>query len=70
VPRKSTRGGAREAARPLADVKAFDGELVLADLAQVEKRLERLRKEGKDAAKDRETALLERRLAGKAVLLP
>jgi hypothetical protein len=45
------------AASPLADLEAFDAELVLADLGQVEKRLERLRKEGK---KDQEVALFER----------
>jgi hypothetical protein len=33
------------AARPIADIDAFDTELALADLAQVEKRLERMRKE-------------------------
>jgi len=45
------------AASPLADLEAFDAELVLADLAQVEKRLERLHKEGR---KDQEVALFER----------
>jgi GTP-binding protein YchF len=42
---------------PLPDLEAFDTELVLADLGQIEKRLERLRKEGK---KDQEVALFER----------
>jgi GTP-binding protein YchF len=45
------------AAAPLLDLEAFDAELLLADLGQVEKRLERLRKEGK---KDQEVALFER----------
>jgi GTP-binding protein YchF len=44
-------------ATPAADVEAFDGELVLADLAVVEKRLERLKKE---KGRDREKALLEK----------
>ncbi len=43
--------------RPLEDIDAFDGELVLADLGQVEKRLERVRKE---KGKERESALLAR----------
>jgi GTP-binding protein YchF len=43
--------------RPLEDIDAFDGELVLADLAQVEKRVERVRKE---KGKERELALLAR----------
>jgi GTP-binding protein YchF len=42
---------------PVADVEAFGAELVLADLAVVEKRLERLRKE---KGNERERALLER----------
>jgi GTP-binding protein YchF len=42
---------------PVADIEAFDAELVLADLAAVERRLERLRKEGR---KDREVDLFER----------
>jgi GTP-binding protein YchF len=45
------------AARPLEDIDAFDGELVLADLAQVEKRVERCRKE---KGRERELALLAR----------
>jgi GTP-binding protein YchF len=45
------------APRPLEDIDAFDGELVLADLAQVEKRVERCRKE---KGKEREVALLTR----------
>jgi GTP-binding protein YchF len=45
------------AAMPVADVEAFGAELVLADLAVVEKRLERLRKE---KGHERERALLER----------
>jgi GTP-binding protein YchF len=48
-------GGA--AATPLADLDAFAAELVLADLAVIEKRLERLRKE---KGHERERALLER----------
>jgi hypothetical protein len=48
-------GGA--AATPAADLEAFGAELVLADLAVVEKRLERLRKE---KGHERERALLER----------
>jgi GTP-binding protein YchF len=40
-----------------ADVEAFEAELVLADLATVERRLERLRKEGR---KDRDVDLFER----------
>lgn len=46
-----------EAADPARDVHAFQSELVLADLAIVEKRLERLRKE---KGKESETELLER----------
>jgi GTP-binding protein YchF len=42
---------------PVADLEAFGAELVLADLAVVEKRLERLRKE---KGNERERALLER----------
>jgi GTP-binding protein YchF len=42
---------------PARDIDAFDAELVLADLAGVERRLERLRKEGR---KDREVDLFER----------
>jgi GTP-binding protein YchF len=45
------------AARPVEDIDAFDAELVLADLAQVEKRLERLRKE---KGNEQEKAILER----------
>jgi len=45
------------APRPLEDIDAFDGELVLADLAQVEKRAERVKKE---KGKERELALLGR----------
>jgi GTP-binding protein YchF len=44
-------------ARPLEDIDAFDGELILADLGQVEKRLERVKKE---KGKEREQALLAR----------
>ncbi|HLK10318.1 MAG TPA: DUF933 domain-containing protein [Candidatus Binatia bacterium] len=44
-------------ARPLEDLDAFDAELALADLAQVEKRLERMRKE---KGHEREQALFER----------
>jgi ribosome-binding ATPase len=44
-------------ATPLEDIAAFDSELVLADLAQVEKRAERCRKE---KGKERELALLGR----------
>jgi hypothetical protein len=44
-------------ARPAQDMEAFAAELVLADLAVVEKRLERLRKE---KGRERERALLER----------
>jgi ribosome-binding ATPase len=44
-------------ARPVADIDAFDGELVLADLGQVEKRVERVKKE---KGKERELALLAR----------
>jgi GTP-binding protein YchF len=44
-------------ATPLEDIEAFDGELILADMAQVEKRLERVRKE---KGKEREQALLQR----------
>src|SRR5262249_62391513 len=47
-------GAAPRAAEDIAD---FEGELVLADLGQVEKRLERCRKE---QGKEREGALLER----------
>jgi hypothetical protein len=43
--------------RPVEDIEAFDAELVLADLAQVEKRLERLRKE---KGNEQEKAILER----------
>lgn len=46
-----------KASDPAADVDAFDAELVLADLATVERRVERLRKEGR---KDREVELFER----------
>ncbi|MFN8545618.1 MAG: DUF933 domain-containing protein [Candidatus Binatia bacterium] len=45
------------AAHPAADVEAFDTELALADLSQVEKRLERMRKE---KGHEREIALFER----------
>jgi len=45
------------AATPLEDIDAFDGELILADLGQVEKRLERVKKE---KGKEREQALLQR----------
>jgi GTP-binding protein YchF len=45
------------AARPAEDVDAFDGELVLADLGQVEKRVERCKKE---KGHERELALLTR----------
>jgi GTP-binding protein YchF len=44
-------------ARPEEDIDTFDGELVLADLAQVEKRAERVKKE---KGKEREVALLAR----------
>ncbi len=44
-------------ARPLEDIEAFETELALADLAQVERRLERLRKE---KGHEREQALFER----------
>lgn len=44
-------------ARPVEDIDAFDSELVLADLAQVEKRAERVKKE---KGKEREVALLAR----------
>lgn len=47
----------QDAADPGRDVEAFKSELVLADLAIVEKRLERLRKE---KGKEQETELLER----------
>ena len=50
-------GGGGGASTPVADVDAFETELLLADLAQVERRLERFRKEGR---KDREVALFER----------
>jgi GTP-binding protein YchF len=46
-----------EPADPTRDVNNFKGELILADLTIVEKRLERLRKE---KGKEREVALLER----------
>jgi len=46
-------------ATPAADLEAFGAELVLADLAVVEKRLERLKKE---KGNERERALLERLL--------
>jgi GTP-binding protein YchF len=56
------------AATPVADVEAFGAELVLADLAVVEKRLERVRKE---KGHERERALLDRLLpeleAGRAL---
>ena len=45
------------APRPAEDIADFESELVLADLGQVEKRLERCRKE---KGKEREVALLER----------
>ena len=45
------------AATPLEDIAAFESELLLADLAQVEKRAERCRKE---KGKERELALLGR----------
>lgn len=45
------------APRPVEDIDGFDAELVLADLAQVEKRLERLRKE---KGNEQEKAVLER----------
>jgi hypothetical protein len=47
----------QDAADPARDVATFKGELVLADLAIVEKRLERLRKE---KGKEQEVELLER----------
>ena len=47
----------QDAAEPARDVEAFKSELVLADLAIVEKRLERLRKE---KGKEQEAELLER----------
>jgi GTP-binding protein YchF len=43
---------------PLADLQAFDGELILADLIKVEKRLERLAKEGGKASA--EIALMQK----------
>ena len=43
--------------RPTEDLEAFDTELALADLGQVERRLERMRKE---KGKEREIALFER----------
>jgi GTP-binding protein YchF len=43
--------------RPVEDIEAFDGELLLADLGQVEKRVERVKKE---KGKERELALLAR----------
>ncbi len=46
-----------EPPRPLADLEAFKGELILNDLAIVERRLERLKKE---KGRERERALLER----------
>src|SRR4029077_245584 len=53
---------------PVADLDAFAAELVLADLAVIEKRLERIRKE---KGHEREQALLERLVpdleAGKAL---
>ena len=48
---------------PDRDIRDLDSELILADLQSVEKRLERIRKEmgkSKDAAREREHALLER----------
>jgi GTP-binding protein YchF len=45
------------APHPAADVEAFDTELALADLAQIERKLERARKE---KGKEREIALFER----------
>ena len=48
---------AGEPARPAADIEAFGTELVLADLAVVERRVERLKKE---KGNDRERALLAR----------
>jgi len=45
------------APQPAADIEAFDTELVLADLGQVEKRLERAKKE---KGREREVALLGR----------
>jgi hypothetical protein len=48
---------AGESATPVADLEAFAAELVLADLAVVEKRMERLKKE---KGHERERALLER----------
>ena len=48
-------------ATPAADVGAFGAELVLADLAVIEKRLERVRKE---KGHERERALLERLVPG------
>jgi GTP-binding protein YchF len=45
------------APHPIEDLEAFDTELALADLAQVERRLERMRKE---KGKEREIALFER----------
>ncbi len=47
----------REAADPVRGISAFKSELVLADLGNVEKRLERVRKE---KGKEREVELLER----------
>ena len=47
----------QDAADPARDIETFKGELVLADLAIVEKRLERLRKE---KGKEQEVELLER----------
>lgn len=58
------------AATPLEDIDGFDSELILADLGQVEKRLERVKKE---KGKEREQALLQRLLehleAGKPLRL-
>lgn len=45
------------AATPAEDIEAFDAELVLADLGQVEKRVERLKKE---KGQEREKALFDR----------
>jgi GTP-binding protein YchF len=50
----------QDAADPARDIEAFKNELVLADLAIVEKRLERLRKE---KGKEQEAELLERCLS-------
>ena len=48
---------AGKAARPAEDIQAFDTELVLADLAVIEKRLDRLTRE---KGQEREKALLEK----------